>query len=148
MLRIGSKTLKDGDTINITDIGMQNLRDLQYPGNTLVCDTTYVNLDCCRNSESGMGPIGNWYTPMGQPVVTLNSIIDSLENRTTLYRVVHLRQVRLGSIGSPIEPLGVYTCNVPAENGMNVTATVNIINTVAGKSLSISIKIQNYLLLT
>ncbi len=142
MLRIGSKTLKDGDTINITDIGMQNLRALQYPGNTLVCDTTYVNYNCCRDSESGMGAIGNWYTPMGHPVVTLNSIIDSLENRATLYRVVHIRQVRLGSTGSPIEPLGVYTCNVPAENGMNVTATVNIINAVTGKSLSISIKFQ------
>ncbi len=143
MLRIGSKTLKDGDTINITDIGMQNPRDLQYPGNTLVCDTTYVNLDCCRNSESVTGTIGNWYAPNGQPVATLNSsIMDSLENRATLYRVVHIRQVRLGSIGFPIEPLGVYTCNVPAENGMNVTATINVINTVTGKSLSISIKFQ------
>ncbi len=143
MLRIGSKTLKNGDTINITDIGMQNLSASDNPGNTLVCDTTYVNYNCCRHFESGMGAIGNWYTPMGLPVVTLNSIIDSLENSTTLYRVVHTRQVRLGSIGSPIEPLGVYTCNVPAENGMNVTATVNIINTVTGKSLSISIKFQN-----
>ncbi len=93
--------------------------------------------------SSGEGPTGNWKKQMGHPVVTLNSIMDSLENSTTLYRVVHTRQVRLGSIGSPIEPLGVYTCNVPAENGMNVTAIVNIINTVAGKSLSKGIKLQN-----
>ncbi len=147
MLRIGSKTLKDGDTINITDIGMQNLSASDNPGNTLVCDTTYVNYNCCRKSESGTGTIGNWYTPMGQPVVTFNSIMDSLEYRAALYRVVHTRQVRLGSIGSPIEPLGLYTCNVPAENGMNVTATVNIINTVTGKSLSKSIIILNLIIL-
>ncbi len=38
--------LEDGDSINITSIGAD-------PGNTLVCNTTNVNMDCCRRNVTG-----------------------------------------------------------------------------------------------
>ncbi len=127
--RIGSKTLGDGDSVNITDIGGQP-PDREDPGNTLICDTRYVNMECCRNSETGMGAIGNWYPPTGPPVVTLKFLGQTTD---TLFRVVHVQQVRLASIGAPVGSLGIYTCSVPNSNGNLFNATINIINIISGK---------------
>ena len=126
--RIGSRTLGDGDFVNITDIGGQS-SDRENPGNTLICDTTNVNVNCCRNSESGMGAIGNWYTPSGSALTASNLG----ETTDTLYRVVYAQQVRLASIGAPVGPLGIYTCSVPDNNGILINATINIINILSGK---------------
>ncbi len=84
---------------------------------------------CCRNSESGMGAIGNWYTPSGSALTASNLG----ETTDTLYRVVYAQQVRLASIGAPVGPLGIYTCSVPENNGNLVNATIDIINTLSGK---------------
>ncbi len=46
LLRLGTQMLEDGDSINITSIGAD-------PGNTLVCNTTNVNMDCCRRNVTG-----------------------------------------------------------------------------------------------
>ncbi len=77
-----------------------------------------------------MGAIGNWYTPTGPPVITLNNLGLTID---TLYRVVHAQQVRLASRGAPGGPLGRYTCSVPNNNGILFNATINIINTLSGK---------------
>ncbi len=127
--RIGSRTLSDGDSINITDIGGQPT-NREDPGNTLICDTSNVNVNCCRNSDSGMGAIGNWYTPSGYDVINLAILGHATD---TLYRLVYTQQVRLASIGVPVGPLGVYTCSVPNNNGTLVNATINIIDTLSGK---------------
>ncbi len=127
--KIGSRTLGDGESVNITDIKGQPL-DRDDPGNTLICHTRYVNIQCCRGRESKMGAIGNWYPPTGHPVITLANLGQTTD---TLYRVVYTQQVRLASIGAPVGPLGVYTCSVPDNNGKIVNATVNIINILSGK---------------
>ncbi len=85
---------------------------------------------CCRNSDTGMGSIGNWYPPTGPPVISLYNIG---QNNNTFYRVVAAQQVRLGSRGAPTGPLGTYTCSVPNNNGILVNATINIINILSGK---------------
>ena len=46
---------------------------------------------------------------------------------------MYTRQVRLAAIGYPTGPVGNYTCSVPYVNGTTATATVSIINVVAGK---------------
>ncbi len=84
---------------------------------------------CCRNADTGIGAIGNWYPPTGPPVVTLKNLGRTTD---TLYRVVYAQQVRLASIGAPSSPLGTYTCSVP-NNGILINATVNIINILSGK---------------
>ncbi len=125
MLRIGSRTLSDGDSVNIADIGHQpSIRS--DPGNTLICDTTNINMECCRKKDTGMGvgAIGNWYFPNGSPVLTLTNLGQTTD---TFYRVVHTQQVRLASIGAPVGPLGIYTCSVPNSNGILINATVNIL---------------------
>ena len=127
--RIGSRTLNDGDSVNITDIGVQPFNHTD-PGNTLICDTTNVNVDCCRNSESEMGAIGNWYTPSGSAVITAANLGQTTD---ALYRVLYAQQVRLASIGAPVRPLGIYTFSVPDSNGTLVSATIDIINTLSGK---------------
>ncbi len=77
-----------------------------------------------------MGAIGNWYSPTGPPVITLNNLG---QHTDSLYRVVAAQQVRLASRGAPVGPLGRYTCSVPDYNGILVNATVNIINILSGK---------------
>ncbi len=124
--------LNNGDSVNITDIESQPMYRSD-PGNTLVCNTTLVNMNCCRNAESGMGAIGNWYTPSGPAVITLTNVVP---NTDTLYRVVHTQQIRLGSEGAPIGPLGIYTCRVPNEEGVEVMGSISIINILSGKGLT------------
>ncbi len=85
---------------------------------------------CCRNSETGMGAIGNWYPPTGPLVTTLNNLGLATD---TFYRVVYNQQVRLASAGAPTGPLGTYTCSVPNNNGILINATINIINILSGK---------------
>ncbi len=131
MLRIGSRTLSDRDSVNIADIGGQptNRND---PGSTLICDTTSVNMECCRRADTGMGvgAIGNWYFPNGPAVLTLANLG---QTEDTLYRVVAAQQVRLASRGAPVGPLGIYTCSVPNNNGILFNATINIISILSGK---------------
>ncbi len=112
----------------MTDIGGQPSNH-EDPGNTLICDTSYVNMACCRIAGSVMVAIGNWYTPLGSALTTSNLG----ETTDTLYRVVAAQQVRLASIGTPVGPLGIYTCSVPDSNGILVNATINVINTLSGK---------------
>ncbi len=80
-----------------------------------------------------MGAIGNWYTPSGPAVITLASVGSTTD---TLYRVVHAQQIRLGSVGAPVGPLGVYTCRVPNEDGVEVMGSISIINILSGKGLT------------
>ncbi len=85
---------------------------------------------CCRNAESKMGAIGNWYPPTGPPVITF---VNLGQTTGTFYRVVYNQQVRLASAGAPVGPLGIYTCSVPNNTGIFFNATVNIINILSGK---------------
>ena len=57
--------------------------------------------------------------------------IGSAVNLVTRYGYTH--QVRLGIVGTPTGPLGVYRCDVPdGMNGTNVSASINIIAAPTG----------------
>ena len=126
---IGNSILLSNESVNITDIGEQPFNDRTDPGSTLVCVTDNVNRNCCRGGDTGYGSIGGWYHD-NQPVLSLNAVW-WLTN--TFVRIVHARQVRLAAIGRPTGPVGDYTCSVPYANGTAATATVSIINVVAGE---------------
>ncbi len=82
-------------------------------------------MECCRRADTGKGAIGNWYFPNGSAVLTLANLGQTTD---TLYRLVAAQQVRLASRGTPVGPLGIYTCSVPNSNGILINATINIIN--------------------
>ncbi len=123
LLRMGTATLNDGESVPIINIGNDT-------GNSIVCNTSNINQRCCTNNQSTMGAIGNWYLPNGSAVITRTNL---KKHTDTLYRVVAAQQVRLESRGSPVGPLGIYTCSVPNMSGMLVNATINITNEVSGK---------------
>ena len=129
---IGSRILLPGESVNITDIGEQP-HNRSDNGSTLVCVTDNVNMACCRNRDTGfVGPIGNWIHN-NQLVVSLNNAAGSTN---LLVRVVYTRQVRLAAVGYPTGPVGDYTCSVPYADGTAATATVSIINVVAGEYIT------------
>ncbi len=115
-----------GSSINITDIGEQP-GERSDAGSTLVCVTTNVNTGCCRGSDNPNGEgIGGWLDPNNRQIPS-PSALGGATNVFTRY--LHTEQVRLAIVGgTPLGPLGVYTCVVPDMNGVDVSATITITN--------------------
>ena len=107
-----------GDTILITDIGTENTSDMNDPGSSLVCNTTNVNTNCCRDVDGGSK--GEWLDPDGTMI--LNSTSDDF------YRTRYTHQIRLNRRNDAISPTGVFTCVIPndGDSTMNHTATITI----------------------
>ena len=124
---IGTRILLPDVSVNITDIGEQP-SDRSDNGSTLVCATDNVNM---RKSDTNGGgsPIGNWINDI-QSVLSLG---DAAGSTDVFVGVVYTRQVRLAAKGHPTGPLGDYTCRVPYANGTTATATVSLINVMAGE---------------
>ncbi len=89
-----------------------------------MCNTSYVNNNCCRKSDTNnnSGPIGDWYYPSNSKVIANQ---DSTENNTFV-RIGFAREVRLVKKGNVFGPLGVYTCRVPNSDGIIEEAQINI----------------------
>ena len=117
--RIGNHTYLHGQIVNISDIGEQPYYDISDPGSTLVCVTTNVNRACCRRSDGGN--VGEWYYPNG-------TIVNRPNNSSTaaFLRIGHEQQVRLMHRSDATGPLGLYRCEVPDEQGNNVSASIII----------------------
>ena len=117
-----------GDSVLITDIGEQPITRSDA-GSTLVCVTTNVNTQCCRNGDKNNNPnggaVGEWFYPDGSMVPRANNIGSS----TNIFaRFPYTQHVRLSSVGTPTGPLGVYRCDVPnGTTGSNVSASINIL---------------------
>ena len=127
---LGNNVYLPGDSVHITDIGEQQLDDRPDPGSTLVCVTTNVNTACCRgkdnpnNQNPNGGAVGEWFYPDGS-MVTRSNTIGSSTNIFARFGYTH--QVRIGSIGTPTGPLGVYRCDIPdGMTGTNVSASINV----------------------
>ncbi len=77
----------------------------------LFCITNLVS--CCRGADGGSA--GEWYLP-GEtvPVVDINGASPSVD----FTRSRGPSAVLLHRMNSGIEPTGVYTCEVPDENGV------------------------------
>ena len=114
---LGNIIYLSGESVVITDIGEQQL-DRPDPGSTLVCVTTNVNTQCCRGRDGGS--VGDWFYPDGSMVPRSNNVGSSTNIFT---RFGYTEHVRLGTVGTPTGPLGVYRCVVP--DGMNGTITVS-----------------------
>ena len=109
-----------GATVIITEIGTSTGTEPNQAGTALVCDTTNVNTQCCRGSDSGNGPVGFWYDPDGAQ-------IPRGADAGPLYRTGSTEQVRLSRMsGSVMGPLGAYECRVPDSDGMEQVAVIYI----------------------
>ena len=110
-----------GDTILITDIGSITTNDTSNPGSSLVCNTTNVNIQCCRGvDDPNGGGRGEWYLPNGTRILNTPD--------ANFYRTRHTQQVRLNRRNNAISPTGVFICEVPndADSTMPHTATIRI----------------------
>ena len=118
---LGNRIYLPGDTIFISDIGPQpgNRSD---PGSTLVCVTTYVNMECCRKMDN-LDNVrkGNWFNPDNQQVPTSSSATSN----DILVRVGWLHQIRLAKNGNAIQ-CGLYKCEVPklTDNSILISASI------------------------
>ncbi len=118
-----------GDTIPITDVGDSYPPDEQTnqvdPGPSLVCVTSNVNTNCCRDSDHlGSGSVGNWFYPNGT-IVRGNSNYPFGENDFT--RSSHTQQIRLNRKRTYVtSPTGVYICEVPDGSNTTIIHTANI----------------------
>ena len=119
----GNTIYNSGDTVNINAIGNQPI-DHSDPGTTLVCVTSNINHHCCRNKDNpNMGALGYIVDSNGQNLNDLRYIGSATDD---LFVVRRNQQLRLGKVGSPTGPLGVYTCVVPDMSGSDVTANITL----------------------
>ncbi len=112
-----------GESIDINDIG-NNTGPRNGRLTDLVCDTTNINIHCCRRKDNYYEqPLGNWLYPNNSAVVRNNE--DRITN-DIFVRIGNLRQVRLVKRGNVTGPLGKYTCEVPDMNGIIHRASIYI----------------------
>ncbi len=103
-----------GNTIPITDVGDIFITDGPSkptdPGPSLVCVTSNVNTNCCRNKDnSDNGPLGNWLFPNGSIVLG-----NGANPNGSFTSSSHSQQIRLNRKRTNVlSPTGVYTCEVP-----------------------------------
>ena len=115
----GTVYLPNG-TILITDIGSENTYDRRDPGSSLVCVTTNVNTNCCRNSDNpNGGSRGEWYLPNGTRIF-------NTPYTTNFFRTRHNQQVRLNRRNNTMSPTGVFTCEVPNDANRTTPFTASI----------------------
>ena len=116
--------LLPGDSVLITDIG-----DSFSSGVPLRCETTNINMDCCRERDGGN--VGEWYHPDGT-IVPRNADVDSsVDNVFTRSGFTH--EVRLNHRANAMGPLGVYSCIVPdGVTGADVSASITLVNQTQG----------------
>ncbi len=115
----------NGESVQIEDIG-EDVRDRNFPGAALICNTSNVNKNCCRNIDNhGNGSMGIWYDPSNNKI---NKHSDNQTVRNVFVQINYEKQVRLVKRGAPEGPLGIYRCEVPATNGDIESAAINIVS--------------------
>ena len=108
---------KPGDSILITDIRVHEGNT--GPGDSLVCNTTDVNTQCCNDTGGGQ-----WYFPNGS--IVLRNIDTGPE--FPIIRTGRTNQVRLNFRRRQTSPTGEYTCVVPVTDGsVNQTAGIRLV---------------------
>ena len=109
-LSLGSTTITTNNTeVLITDIGEDGVGRLP----SLTCHTDLT--ECCRNIETGMGGMGEWYYPDGR-------VIPNQAAGEGFYRVRNAPQVvrlarREASTIPALSPTGTYCCVIPTTGG-------------------------------
>ena len=109
-----------GDSIQITDVGVHHGDD--GPGDSLVCNTTYVNTLCCKDT----GGAGEWFFPGGS-MVPRN--IDDPNRNSQIIRTGRANQLRLNFRTRQTSPTGEYTCVLPETGGLVIqTAGIRLVS--------------------
>ena len=109
-----------GDSILITDVRLHH--GDAGPGDSLVCNTTDVNTQCCTD----VGGVGEWFFPDGSMV--LHNIDDPNRN-SQIVRTGRANQVRLNFRTRQTSPTGEYTCVVPETSGSVIqTAGIRLVS--------------------
>ena len=101
-----------GDSILITDIG--EITSSTDPGSSLVCVTSNVNTECCRQIDNGN--VGEWHFPNGAMVPR-----SSASPSADFTRRGFTHQVRLNRRNNALTPTGTYECRVPGSGTRSVT---------------------------
>ena len=118
-----------GDSILITDVGLHH--GDAGPGDSLVCVTTDVNIQCCTDA----GGVGEWLFPDGSMVIRN---IDDPNRNSPIIRTGCTNQVRLNFRTHQTSPTGEYTCVVPETGGsVNQAAGIRLVTgTIVHLSMS------------
>ena len=113
-----------GDSVLISDVGPEGAN--RAPGSSLICVSTNVNTDCCRNADKNNNPnggaVGEWIFP-NNTMVPHSPGTSFIRRRFT--ENVRLTRPTENSAGPP----GVYRCEVPsAVNGNIVNASIILVS--------------------
>ena len=116
-----------GATIDITDVEDSyppgDTNNPSDPGPSLVCVTSNVNTNCCRDRDHpGNDSVGNWLYPNGSIVIG-----NSANPNGDFTRSSHTQQIRLNRKRLNVtSPTGGYTCQVPDGSNSSMTHTASI----------------------
>ena len=99
---VRSTLYSNNRAISLTDFGGSN--------GPLMCLTSLR--ECCRSSDTGVAPLGNWIYPNG-------SIVPSRSSGNSLYRTRGPTAVLLHRDNNVVSISGVFTCEIPDSNNMN-----------------------------
>ena len=104
-------TYPSGSTIPLRDVGFYNpASGVSIPDSSLVCVTSELNTQCCRNSDGGN--VGEWFFPDGSIVPRRSG-----NPNADFVRSGYIHEVRLSRMNDATEPYGTYTCMVPRQDG-------------------------------
>ncbi len=91
--------------VNLSDIGLDN--------NLLICYTDLIT--CCRNEDNPSGvSMGSWQYPNNSFVISRQTANSNILSRSRSKQAVILHR-GINAVG----PSGIYTCNIPHQNGRN-----------------------------
>ena len=128
-----------GETVIITGIGDSTT---DPAGSSLVCVTSNVNTECCRNTDgpggSG-GNVGEWHFPNGT-MVPRNSGAPSVN----FTRSGFIHQVRLNRRNNAMSPTGIYECRVLDSGAATSASVVTAQITVGERTCSVTLGMHGY----
>ena len=110
--------------IPLADIGEFNEDDVTDASSSLVCETSNINTQCCRQSDGAN--IGEWFYPDGS-IVPRHANIHGPDGTdlSNISRSGFTHQVRLNRHHEEaFSPAGVYECRVPDSNGVLQVAPI------------------------
>ena len=111
-----------GSNISITKVGaFTTSTGVASPDSSLVCVTSEVNPQCCRNRDGSN--VGEWYYPDGSMVPRNRG-----NQNADFSRNGYAQQVRLNRRNDALGPVGEFTCKVPREDGCNDEMHVGIVS--------------------
>ena len=110
---IDGEMYPSGSTISIIKVGaFTSSTGYFFPDSSLVCVTSEVNSQCCRERDGGN--VGEWLYPDGS-LVPRNSLEPNSDFSINKYN----QEVRLNRRNNALWPAGEFTCRVPREDGCN-----------------------------